>query len=160
MAVTSTSSPQGAVVVDANIAVSIAANEPTEANTRAEIARYSALGYDFFAPGVIVAESIYVLCGKLTDGSLSASDHAMSIKSLRVFLTRVLPPPGGDVALLSRAESIRGSRSCRHSADGLYIALTEALSQTRPTVLLTYDESMSKQAAKAAPAALIHLLAA
>ncbi len=43
---------------------------------------------------------------------------------------------------------LKEAHACRRSADGLYLALAEELSQTCPTVLLTYDEDMSKQATK------------
>lgn len=152
------SSPKGAAVVDANIVISMAANEPTEPKTSAEVVRYSMLGYEFFAPGVIVAETLYVLCVKLSDGSLSVADHALAVRKLDVFIKRVSPPPSGDAALLLRAEALRGSYSCRRSADGFYIALAEELSQTRPTVLLTYDEDMSKQATKNVPSVTVQLL--
>jgi len=60
--------------------------------------------------------------------------------------------------LIARAEEIRGGYSCRRSADGLYIALAEELSQSVPTELLTFDEDLPKQAAKNAPAVKVNLL--
>jgi predicted nucleic acid-binding protein len=60
--------------------------------------------------------------------------------------------------LLLRAEAIRGSYTCRRSADGVYIALAEALSATRPTVLLTLDEGIKRQAAANAPAVRVHIV--
>lgn len=145
-------------MVDANVVISMAANEPTEPHTSAEVARYSTLGYEFFAPGVIVAETLYVLCGKLSGGSLSATDHTLAIRKLDVFLKSVSPPPSGDAALLLRAEAIRGSYTCRRSADGIYIALAEELSTTRPTILMTLDEGMKKQAATHAPSVMVQAI--
>ena len=64
----------------------------------------------------------------------------------------------GEGSLVLRAEEIRGSYSCRRSADGVYIALAEELTVIKPTVLLTFDEDMVKQALKNAPTVSVHLL--
>lgn len=76
------SSLAGAVVIDANVVISMATNEPTEPKVSTEVARYSAMGYEFFAPGVIVAETLYVVCIKLSNGALSATDHALAVRKL------------------------------------------------------------------------------
>jgi predicted nucleic acid-binding protein len=80
------SNPAGAAVVDANFMISIAANEPNEPKSRAALARYSTLGYQFYAPGVVAAEALYVLCGKLSDGSLSVADHEFAVRELDMLL--------------------------------------------------------------------------
>jgi hypothetical protein len=91
-------------------------------------------------------------CVKVQDGSLSATDHTQAVQDFYTMMSSfVLPPPNGDIALILRAEAIRGSYTCRRSADGLYIALAEDLGATRPTTLLTLDEDMPKQAARHAP---------
>jgi predicted nucleic acid-binding protein len=147
------------VVLEASVSVSVCAKEPTEPKVSAEINRYLANGHDFFAPGVFVAETLYVLCGKLHDGSLSAANHLLAIQDFHTMMTAfVLPPPNGEAALILRAEAIRGGYVCNRSADGLYLALAEELSQTRPTILLTLDKDMPKQAAKNAPTVTVQLL--
>jgi predicted nucleic acid-binding protein len=149
----------GALVIDANIAVAISSNEQfTDVIAAAELARYSSLGYEFFAPGVIVSETLYVLCGKLQNGVLTSTEHAQSILDFEVLMGKILSPPDGEVALIARAEAIRGSYSCRRSADGIYIALAEMLSATRPTTLLTFDADMQKQATNSAPSVTVQLL--
>ena len=158
MVMTPPNSRTGAVVVDANVVISLAANEPTELTASTEIARYSALGYEFFAPGVMVAETLYVLCGKMNDGTLSATDHTLAVRKLDIFLKNVSSAPSGDATLLMRSEAIRGDYSCRRSADGVYIALAEELSQTRPTVLLTFDQDMRNQATRNAPTVTVQVL--
>ena len=155
---TQQSNPVGAIVVDANIIISIAANELTEPRASAEVARYSALGYEFFVPGVIVSETLYVLCGKLRDGTLSMTGHALAVRKADAFLKRASPPPSGDAALLTRSEYIRGNYSCRHTSDGIYIALAEELSQTRPTVILTFDQDLRNQAMRNAATVTVQVL--
>jgi len=73
-------------------------------------------------------------------------------------LSFIQPHSNGEIALVLRAEAIRGLNSCRRSADGLYMTLAEELAQTRPTVLLTFDEDMAKQAARNAPTVTVELL--
>jgi predicted nucleic acid-binding protein len=150
-------------VLDASVAVALASKEaPTEAKANAEIAYYSSLGYEFFAPGVIVSETLYVLCdmlcGKLQDGSLSAATHAKAVQSFYLLMATTLPPPNGEASLVLRAEAIRSSYTCRRSADGIYIALAEQLALVRPTTLLTLDADMSKQAANKAAGVTVHLI--
>jgi len=112
----------------------------------------------FFAPSVIVSESLYVLCKKVERSKLTAEEHVSAIDELLVFLLPVLTSSRGEVSLLKRADEIRGTYSCRRSADGLYIALAEQLSPIYETVLLTFDEDMPKQAARHAPTVTVRLL--
>ncbi len=59
-----TSSPV-AVVVDASVVIAICAKEADKlANAEAKIEDYARQGCEFFAPAVIVAECLYVLCRK------------------------------------------------------------------------------------------------
>ena len=148
-------------MVDASIAVAIVAKEVnTETIASAEIVRYSELGYRFFAPGVLVTETLYVLCKKLESGVLSGADHKQAVQDFQSFMRKVLPPPHGDGALVLRAEAARGTYTCRRSADGVYVALAEELTTLGPTVLLTFDEDMAKQAAKHSPNVSPQLLSA
>jgi predicted nucleic acid-binding protein len=102
----------GAVVLDASVVISIAAREAaTEATANTALAYYSSLGYQFFAPGVIISEVLYVLCGKRQDGSLSVADHAKAVQSFHKLMSTVLPSPQGDFSLILR--SIRNCLSKR-----------------------------------------------
>ena len=149
----------GAVVLDANVVVALASGEAgRDGAVTAEIARYGNMGYELFAPGVLAAEGLYVLCGKLNSGSLSPSDYATAVAVLQRTMAPVLPPPNGDNALIQRAEQISSGYGCSRSADGIYIALAEELARTRPTVLLTFDRELPKQAAKQAPSVTVQLL--
>lgn len=148
----------GAVIVDANVPIAIAANEAGEPVARAAINHYLSLRYDFFAPGAILAEVLYVLCGKLQDGSLAESEHIQAVQDLDFFMGMFQASPKWEGSLVVRAEAIRGTYSCRRSADGIYIALAEELTTAGPAVLLTFDEDMSKQASRYSPTVTVHLL--
>ena len=149
----------GAVVLDANAAVGIAAKEVAkEARTLAAIAQYTASGYLFFAPGAIVSEALYALCQQEQNNLLTRAEHGQAIHDLQTLLARVLPPPNGEASLILRADQIRAGYGCSRSADALYIALAEELSRTYTTRLLTFDQGVPKQATRHAPLVSVHLL--
>lgn len=148
-----------AIVMDASVAVAISAKESDkEAQAEAALALYTAQGCDFFAPGALVSETLYVLCKKLEKGDLSGTDYAQSVEDFHSLLSFIQSPPQGEISLVLRAEEIRGDYACRRSTDSIYIALAEELTQVRPTVLLTFDEGMVKQAAKNASSVAVQLL--
>ena len=148
-----------AVVVDANIAIAMCAKEDKkEAVAAAEIARYSSRGCDFYAPGVIVTETLYILCQQLQSGLLTPAEHAQAVGDFDILMSRVLPPPRGDASLIKRAEELRAGYGCSRSADGVYIALAEQLAQTMTTTLLTFDKALSAQVAANSPTIKVHLL--
>lgn len=149
----------GVVVIDANILIAICARE-TDKFSLAETALkdYAARGWLFYAPGVIVSEVLYILCGKLQSGSLAPVDHAKAVQDFADQMRVVLPPPFGDASLIIRAETLRSGYGCSRSADGIYLALAEALSQQGVTELLTFDSGLINQATKNAPTVKINLL--
>lgn len=148
-----------ALVLDANVLIAICTHETDrDAAATAELHRYAALGYDWYAPGVIVAETLYVLCGKRNDGSLTSSAYALAVQTFQTMMDTVLPPPHGDKSLIQRAEQIGSGYGCSRSADALYLALAEQLTQTMTAVLLTFDHGLPNQAARNAPSVSIHLL--
>lgn len=139
----------GAVVIDASVAVAISAREADrEPLATSTLLRFSNLGYVFYAPGAIAAETLFVLCNKMQNGLLTPTEHTQAVLDFGTLMTNILPPPGGEASLVASAEAIRVNYSCRRSADGIYIALTEALASTIPAALLTFDEDMRKQASK------------
>jgi predicted nucleic acid-binding protein len=88
--------PVGAVVIDGSVAIAICAKEAgREPKASAELLRYSTAGYAFYAPGTIVAETLYVLCGKLQQGHLTAATHAQAVTDFQTLMTHILPPPSG-----------------------------------------------------------------
>jgi hypothetical protein len=123
-----------------------------------ELRQYAAAGYQFYAPGVVIAESLFVLCKKLEAKDISAQDHASAIADLCMYMSTILPPPNGDGSLVARAEQIRQTYECRRSADGLYLALTEELAAGGTSELLTFDGGMENQAQAGAPTVKVRLL--
>lgn len=149
----------GAVVLDANVLIALCAREQDKLVTaEAALLAYAAKGWLFYAPGVILGEVLYILCGKLQSGLLDATTHQEAIENLRDQMNAILPPPHGEVSLVMRAEEIRNGYGCSRSADGLYIALAEALTQTGPVELLTFDSGIVNQAARNAPTVKVNLL--
>jgi predicted nucleic acid-binding protein len=149
----------GALVLDASSAVAIAAKEGSrEVKARAAIANYSTSGYLLFAPNVIVSETLYALCNREQHSLLNPQDYVQSVNDFQALMAGVLPPPNGEASLILRAAQIRASYGCSRSADALYIALAEELSQTYTTRLLTFDQDLPKQAAQNAPTVNVHLL--
>jgi predicted nucleic acid-binding protein len=149
----------GAVVIDANVVIAICAKEARkEPVALAELATYSSRGYQFYAPGLLISEALYVLCGQEQSGTLSPVDFARAITELANLTSGILPPPQGDTALVQRAAAIRTGYGCSRAADSIYLALAEEMTQTRPTVLLTFDQGVPNQAIRNAPAVIVHLL--
>lgn len=149
----------GALVLDATVAIAISSKEAgRDTLATAEITQYVSDDYQLFAPGVLVAETLYVLCGKLKSGSLSPADYAAAVAAFDRLMASVLPPLNGDARLIRRAERIGSGYGCSRSADGIYVALAEDLASTQPTVLMTFDKELPKQATKNAPTVRVHLL--
>lgn len=152
-------SSSGALVIDANVTIALAANETGRVSAAlTQIAHYSQAGYLLFAPGVIIAETLYILCGKRQRGELSNADYATAVLGFQTLMTNIHPPPNGDRSLIANAEQIGSSYGCSRSADGIYIALAEELSQSRPTILLTFDQGMPNQAIRNAPNVTVQVL--
>jgi predicted nucleic acid-binding protein len=149
----------GSVVVDANVVIAICARERDKLS-RAETALkdYAARGRVFYAPGLIVGEVLYVLCGKLQNGTLTEVQHERAVRSFQVQMNAILPPPSGDAALITKGEEIRKGYGCSRSADSVYLALAEELSQSGGTELVTFDEGLQRQAMKNALGITIRLL--
>lgn len=156
---TAMSESTGAVVLDASVVVALSAKEVGKKPVAAAaFDRYVDAGRVFHAPGVLFSECLYVLCKMLVKGALTPPGHADAIRDLVDVAVHVLPPPGGDASLVQRAETLRGAYTCSRSADGLYVATAEQLAAAMPTVLLTFDQEMAKQAARYAPTVVIDLL--
>lgn len=148
-----------ALVIDSNVLIAIYAREQNRlSQAKSALSDYANHGWAFYAPGVIVGEVLFVLCGKLQKGELSAADDEKAIADFADQMTAVLPPPAGEASLVLRAEQVRSGYGCSHSADGLYLALAEELARTTTTELLTFDQGLAKQAAKNAPTVKVNLL--
>lgn len=148
-----------AVVVDANVLIALCAKEADKLPVaESAFENYTNRGYEFFAPGVLVAEVIFILCQKLDGGLLSEPEYENAIDVFAAYLTGIVLIPDGDAALLKRAVEIRSGYGCSRSSDSLYIALAEDLGKTYDTELVTFDKGLINQAAKNAPSVKIDLL--
>jgi len=148
-----------ALIVDASVMVAVCAREAGRfERASTEMANHAQMGGLFFAPGVLFAEVLFALCGKFSRGELTTQQHARSVEILVEYAATILPPPHGDHALVARAEQVRGGYGCSHSADGLYLALTEWLTRTAVAELITFDTGLQRQAAVTAPHLTIRLL--
>ncbi len=148
-----------AVVIDANILIAICSKEQQTYQTAKDaFDEYARQGAEFFAPNVIVAEVLFVLCRKLDAGILTAAEHEKAVEFFQDYLTIISLSPDGEAALVKRAEEIRSGYGCSRTSDGLYIALAEELAKNRPTEFLTFDAGFTNQVAKNAPSVKVNLL--
>jgi len=148
-----------AVVIDANVLISLCSKEPlTFAQADAAFNDYGQKGWAYHAPNVIVAEVMFILCQKLQNGQLTKTEHAEAIEFLMDYMALIAVPNDGDASLLPRAEEIRSGYGCSRSADGLYIALAEELAQSGTVELLTFDKGTVNQVANNAPSVTVNLL--
>ena len=148
-----------AVVIDASVMIAICAKEQDKQVTAKDaLDDYVARGWLFYAPGVIVAEVMYVLCLKLQDGSLTFALYEKAVENFHDQAITFLPPPSGEASLIKRAKEIRQGYGCSRSSDSLYIALAEELTGLSNVELLTFDKGFPNQVAKHAPAVKVNLL--
>lgn len=153
-----TNSPD-AVVIDANVLIAICAREATKlSQAEAVINEYAMNGVLFYAPGVLIAEVLYILCKNRQEGELSEESYREAIENLQDQMVGFFPTPRGDKALIARAEEIHHGYGCSHSADSIYIALAEELAKTNDVELVTFDKGLEKQVAKQAPSVKVRLL--
>lgn len=149
----------GAIVIDTNVLIAICARE-TGRLTKADTALndYARRGWKFHAPGVLISEVLYVLCGKVQNGLLTATEYEEAIESFQDQMQAIFPPPHGDASLIQRAKEIRDSYGCSRATDSIFIALAEKLTQEGPTRLLTFDQALENQVKQNAPTVIVHLL--
>ena len=94
-------SPPGAVAIDAKVVIAISSHEAgRDAQATAELTHYASLGYEWYAPGTIISETLYILCGKLSGNILSPSDYTLAIQTFERTMSSILPPPNGDKSLM------------------------------------------------------------
>jgi predicted nucleic acid-binding protein len=146
------SNSQGSVVINANVLIATCSKE-ADRHSKAEdrLKHYGQQGWHLYAPGVIVAETLYMLCGKYQNGLLTSSEHATATQTFQIYMGTINMAPSGDGALIKRAEEIRSGYGCSRSADSIYLALAEELLKSGPGELLTFDQDLQKQATKNCP---------
>jgi predicted nucleic acid-binding protein len=155
-----TLSSPGAVVIDANVLISICAKEPSHQIAENALANYANQGWVFYAPGAILTEVPFVLCKKFEGGLLTAVKYQEAIEAFNDYMQMIRPSPHGDIPFILRAEEISKGYSCLHSADSFYIALTEELAKSGAAEFLTFDKRVVNVAVKNAPTVKVILLPA
>ncbi len=148
----------GAVVIDASVLVSICAKEPSCQTAEDALDDYAAKNWAFYAPGAILTESLFILCRKQQDGSLTEAEHAEAVKTFNDYMQGIRPSPQGDIRFILRNEEIRKGYSCLHSADAFYLALAEAMAKSGPAEFLTFDKRVVNVATNNAPSVKVNLL--
>lgn len=148
-----------AVVIDANIIIAICSKEEdTSEKAQAAFKAYALQGAEFFAPNVLVAEVLFVLCQKADKGILTEAEHRIAIGFFQEYLAIISPPPNGETSLIDEAEQSRQGYGCSRTSDGLYIALAGHLAKERPTELLTLDNDLKIQVSKILPGVVVNKL--
>jgi predicted nucleic acid-binding protein len=117
---------------------------------------YADNGWDFYAPNIIVAEVLYILCQKNQAGTLTNIAYKEAIENFQDQMKAVKTISDSD--LIKRAFDIQQSYGCSRSADSIYIALAEHLAKTHTVEIVTFDGGLVNQAAKNAPSVKVNVL--
>jgi predicted nucleic acid-binding protein len=155
---TQTQSKAGAVVIDANILISICSKEPTNQTAEDALNDYALKNWAFYAPGAVLTEVLFVLCRKRQDGLLTEAEHEEAVKTFNDYMKGIRPSSQGDIRFILRAEEIRKGYSCLHSSDCFYLALCEEFALSGPAEFLTFDKRVVNVAASNAPSVKVNLL--
>lgn len=153
-----TPSNVGAVVIDANVLISVCSKEPTWQTAENALNDYATKNWAFYAPGAILTEVLFVLCKKHQDGLLTNAEHEEAVKVFNDYMQGIRPSPQGDIGFILRSEEIRKGYSCLHSADAFYLALGEELAKNGPVEFVTFDKRVVNVAANNAPSVKVNLL--
>lgn len=149
-----TSAP--AAVLDASVVVGLCAREPGKfESARKKLQDYARGGWKIYAPGVLIAEVLFVLCRKLHEGHLTAPQHDRAVRSFVALLRRFSVFEAGDGSLFARATEIAAGYGCARSSDAIYLAMAEQLSLATQAEAATFDDGWRTQAtAKSLPMAV------
>ncbi|MGQ0541749.1 MAG: type II toxin-antitoxin system VapC family toxin [Blastocatellia bacterium] len=148
-----------AIVVDANVLISISSREDLTYQKAEQLIHENAeKGSVFCAPNIIVAEVLNVLCRKFADGLITKDEHLAAVEAFNELASAIVTPEDGDAALVPNAERIRSSYGCSRTADSLYLAYAEQLAKTRRVELLTLDAGMVNHASKCSPTVSVNMI--
>jgi len=151
-------STPNAVVVDANILVSICSKEQkTYPIADAAFSAYARDGWEFYAPNIIVAEVLFALCVKCQSGALTQSEYGQAI-DIFTDCMQFVETPDDESSLIKRAVEIRSGYTCKRTSDSFYVAVAEELSKSRVSEIVTFDKGLRSQIAKSAPTVTLNLL--
>ena len=104
---TPTSKP-AAMVIDANVLIAICAREKNKYQTAKDALEDAATnGVAFYAPDILIAEVLFILCNKHQNGLLTDTQYQDAIEDFRDQMSVIFPAPDGEAPLISRAVEIR-----------------------------------------------------
>ncbi len=141
-------------IPDANILIAISAKEPKQSIAEKALETYANDGWEFYAPNIIVAEVLYILCQKHQGGTLTDKAYEEAIQNFQDQMKAIKTM--SDVDLIQGAFEIQQSYGCSRSADSIYIA--EHLAQSNTVEIVTFDGGLVNQAAKNAPTVKVNVL--
>jgi predicted nucleic acid-binding protein len=143
-------------IPDANILIALCAKEPKQSKAEKALKDYANDGWEFYAPNIIVAEVLYVLCQKHQGGTLTDKACEEAVENFQDQMKAVKTTSDAD--LIKRAFEIQQSYGCSRSADGIYIALAEHLAKSYTVEIVTFDGGLVNQAAKNAQSVKVNVL--
>ena len=143
-------------IPDANILIALCAKEPKQSKAEKALEDYANDGWDFYAPNIIIAEVLYVLCQKHQGGTLTDKAYEESVENFEDQMKVIKTISDAD--LIKRAFEIQQDYGCSCSADGIYIALAEHLANSHTVEIVTFDGGLINQAAKNAPSVKVNVL--
>jgi predicted nucleic acid-binding protein len=146
----------GIVIPDANILIALCAKEPKQTIAKTALETYANDGWDFYAPNIIVAEVLYILCQKHQGGTLTDKAYEEAVDNFQDQMKAITTI--SDATLIRRSFEIQQSYGCSRSADSIYIALAEHLAKSQTVEIVTFDGGLVNQAAKNAPTVKINVL--
>jgi predicted nucleic acid-binding protein len=146
----------GIVILDANILIALCAKEPKQATAEKALKNYANDGWEFYAPNIIVAEVLFILCQKHQGGTLTNKAYEEAIDNLQDQMKAITTV--SDATLIKRAFEIQQSYGCSRSADSIYIALAEHLAKSCTVEIVTFDSGLVNQAAKNASSVKVNVL--
>lgn len=146
----------GIVIPDANILIALCAKEPKQSTAEKALEIYANDGWDFYAPNIIIAEVLYILCQKNQGGTLTDKAYEEAVENFQDQMKAIITI--SEATLIKRAFDIQKSYGCSRSADSIYIALAEHLAKSHIVEIVTFDSGLVNQAAKNAPTVKINVL--
>lgn len=73
----------GIVIPDANILIALCAKEPKQLIAAKALAAYANDGWEFYAPNIIIAEVLYILCQKHQGGTLTDKAYREAVENFQ-----------------------------------------------------------------------------
>ncbi len=143
-------------IPDANVFIALCAKEPKQSKAEKALKDYANDGWEFYAPNIIVAEVLYILCQKHQGGTLTDKAYEEAVENFQDQMKAVKTISDAD--LIKRSFEIQQSYGCSRSADSIYIALAEHLAKSSTVEIVTFDGGLVNQAAKNAPSVKVNVL--